>query len=196
MNVKEFGPRVRYIWYDERTPMAMKHDDAVKLAQGDVLCHFDDDDWSAPMRLTRQLEAIVLQDAHIVGLKLGYVLVKGQWMVFDHTGLKPPPDGVIGPVGNSLGGKLLGYHDGTAMFKRSVVGESSYGTHAVSQKVVFLNLLAAKQGVKTVVMDNQGLFIYVRHDKNTWQFGKALKLKPVAGPRFFPADDLEFYRSA
>lgn len=195
MNVKAFGPNVRYVWYSERASMAQKHNDALKMAQGDLLMHWDDDDWSSPLRMTRQVEPTLLWDFDVVGLKVNFVLVNGEFMVFKYSNVQRAfaPRRVIGPVGNSLGGRLLGYHDGSALFKRTIIKDADYGDHPVSQKVVFLNRLV-DNGAKTSVLENDGLFVYVRHDRNTWQFGDALRLVPVKAPFFFPKEEQEFYR--
>lgn len=194
-STKQFGSNVRYIRYPDRVLMAKKHNDALQLAQGELLVHWDDDDWSAPMRITRQVEPIMMLGVDVVGLKLWHVLNSGQFTMFAYTNKKPLPAGTfIGPVGNSLGGRLLGFHDGTALFRRSVIGDASYGAHQVSQKVIFLNRLI-DSGAKKYVLENQGLFVYVRHGTNTWQFGDALRLVPSPTPKYFPKEELEFYRA-
>lgn len=50
--------RVRYVGLTTRAPVARKLAWLTKLAYGDVLCLWDDDDWHGPTRIERQLEAI------------------------------------------------------------------------------------------------------------------------------------------
>jgi glycosyltransferase involved in cell wall biosynthesis len=51
-------PRIRVVRRDRRMTVGAKRNLACELAAGDVLAHWDDDDWMAPWRLTYQMEAI------------------------------------------------------------------------------------------------------------------------------------------
>jgi hypothetical protein len=48
-------PRIRYLRLDERRTMGFKHNLACELARGEIMCHWDDDDWNADRRLSYQL---------------------------------------------------------------------------------------------------------------------------------------------
>jgi glycosyltransferase involved in cell wall biosynthesis len=61
-------PRVRYIRLDKRLVLGAKRNLAVEAAQGDVVVHLDDDDWSRPDRLQVQFDALSRGDAEICGL--------------------------------------------------------------------------------------------------------------------------------
>jgi glycosyltransferase involved in cell wall biosynthesis len=50
--------RVRYVRLDRRTVLGTKRNIAAENARGDVLVHWDDDDWSHPARLARQAAAL------------------------------------------------------------------------------------------------------------------------------------------
>ena len=41
---------------------------ACEMARGDILAHFDDDDWYAPWRLTYQVEALTGARADLCGI--------------------------------------------------------------------------------------------------------------------------------
>jgi len=45
---------VRYV-IDERKPIGTKRNRCCELAQGEIICHFDDDDWSSPDRIAFQV---------------------------------------------------------------------------------------------------------------------------------------------
>ncbi len=62
-------PRVRYVRLDRRTTLGTKRNLACEEARGEVLVHWDDDDWSAPHRLTYQVGALVDRDAEACGLR-------------------------------------------------------------------------------------------------------------------------------
>jgi len=98
-------------------------------------------------------------------------------------------------VGNAMIAVNVPFMDGTAMFKRSVVGEMQYPTIEVGQKVVFLEGLE-RAGAKLKGMPNEDMYVYVRHGVNTWQYRNDRRLTPVERPTWFPPQDLAFYRGA
>lgn len=61
-------PRVRYFREDERRTIGDKRNRMCGLAAGEIIVHWDDDDWHAPDRLSRQLAAIEATGADICGL--------------------------------------------------------------------------------------------------------------------------------
>lgn len=61
-------PRIRYFRDDARRILGDKRNRLCDLARGEVIVHWDDDDWHAPDRLARQLAAIEANGADIVGL--------------------------------------------------------------------------------------------------------------------------------
>jgi glycosyltransferase involved in cell wall biosynthesis len=48
-------PRVRYIGLDERLILGEKRNHACELARGEIIVHWDDDDWQAPHRISYQV---------------------------------------------------------------------------------------------------------------------------------------------
>jgi predicted O-methyltransferase YrrM len=52
-------PRIRYVRMDERRTMGAKHNLACDLAQGEIICHWDDDDWMADWRLSYQIRELL-----------------------------------------------------------------------------------------------------------------------------------------
>lgn len=61
-------PRIRYFRETPRRALGDKRNRLCELARGDILLHWDDDDWHAPDRIARQLEAIEASGADICGL--------------------------------------------------------------------------------------------------------------------------------
>ena len=61
-------PRIRYFREETRRVLGDKRNRLCELARGDILVHWDDDDWHAPERLARQLAALDDSGADIVGL--------------------------------------------------------------------------------------------------------------------------------
>jgi hypothetical protein len=50
--------RIRYVRMERKSTMGAKHNLACELAQGEIIVHWDDDDWMADWRLTYQIEAV------------------------------------------------------------------------------------------------------------------------------------------
>jgi glycosyltransferase involved in cell wall biosynthesis len=61
-------PRVRYIGLERRLVLGAKRNLACEQARGDLIVHWDDDDWSASWRLRYQVEQLVASRADIAGL--------------------------------------------------------------------------------------------------------------------------------
>jgi hypothetical protein len=61
-------PRVRYVPLPERRTIGAKRNIGCQHAQGELIVHWDDDDWSAPWRLAYQVEMFLKQDVDVSGL--------------------------------------------------------------------------------------------------------------------------------
>jgi glycosyltransferase involved in cell wall biosynthesis len=60
-------PRVRYLRLNERLPLGEKRNRACDLARGDLIAHWDDDDWYAPHRLSTQVARLKARGAEVCG---------------------------------------------------------------------------------------------------------------------------------
>ncbi|HSF47352.1 MAG TPA: glycosyltransferase, partial [Burkholderiales bacterium] len=60
--------RIRYIRLDTRMSVGAKRNRACEQAQGDVIVHWDDDDWYSPRRLTYQIQALLEEEKAICGI--------------------------------------------------------------------------------------------------------------------------------
>ena len=58
---------IGYVRVPRRLTIGAKRNLACSRAQGDVVIHFDDDDWSAPQRMTDQVERLIATGAPITG---------------------------------------------------------------------------------------------------------------------------------
>src|SRR5689334_12979542 len=61
-------PSIRYIRLDTRHSIGAKRNMACEAARGEVIAHWDDDDWHAPHRLRYQAEALGNADKALCGL--------------------------------------------------------------------------------------------------------------------------------
>lgn len=65
--VKQMVPDAIYIHFAERQAIGNKRNQACEAASGDVICHFDDDDWSAPGRIRDQLTRLLESGKQMTG---------------------------------------------------------------------------------------------------------------------------------
>ena len=61
-------PRIRYIRLHSRHTIGAKRNIACREARGDIILHWDDDDWYAPWRISYQVNELLRRDAQICGL--------------------------------------------------------------------------------------------------------------------------------
>ena len=61
-------PRIRYLHFDRKRTIGAKRNLACQEAQGEIIVHWDDDDWTAPWRLRYQVENLLQEQADICGL--------------------------------------------------------------------------------------------------------------------------------
>lgn len=61
-------PRIHYVRRHDKLPIGPKRNVMAELATGDILVHWDDDDWSAPWRVSYQVAALLAGDGELCGL--------------------------------------------------------------------------------------------------------------------------------
>ncbi len=61
-------PRVRYLRLDCRMPLGAKRNLGCQEARGEIIVHWDDDDWMASWRLSYQVRALIESNAAVCGL--------------------------------------------------------------------------------------------------------------------------------
>ncbi len=60
--------RIRYIRLDRRMPIGAKRNLACEHARGEIILHWDDDDWHAPWQISYQVERLLAAQADVCGL--------------------------------------------------------------------------------------------------------------------------------
>ena len=76
--------RLRYVRLDGYHSIAAKRNLGCRLARGSLIAHWDDDDWYAPDRLSRQVAELIAHDAQVCGAGelLHYGLAQGAaWLL-------------------------------------------------------------------------------------------------------------------
>jgi glycosyltransferase involved in cell wall biosynthesis len=61
-------PRIRYLCQDHKNTLGAKRNLACQEARGEVIVHWDDDDWMASWRLRYQVESLLKEQADLCGL--------------------------------------------------------------------------------------------------------------------------------
>jgi glycosyltransferase involved in cell wall biosynthesis len=62
-------PSIRYFRLKEKQPVGTKRNLACEEARGDIIAHWDDDDWMSPRRLSYQVEALIRSSGEVCGLQ-------------------------------------------------------------------------------------------------------------------------------
>jgi glycosyltransferase involved in cell wall biosynthesis/SAM-dependent methyltransferase len=92
-------PRIRYLRHHRREPVGAKRNRACEEAHGDVIAHWDDDDWYAPQRLRLQVETLFAADVDVCGLDRVLFLDTGGQRAWEYI---YPPGGARWVYGATL----------------------------------------------------------------------------------------------
>jgi ADP-heptose:LPS heptosyltransferase len=71
-DVIPLDPRIRYLRLERRHTVGAKRNLACREARGEIILHWDDDDWYAPWRISYQVEQLLKADADICGIDRVY----------------------------------------------------------------------------------------------------------------------------
>lgn len=68
-NLIPADPRIRYVRMNEKKSMGAKHNIACEMAKGDIIVHWDDDDWMSDSRLSYQVADLLSRSSNsLLGL--------------------------------------------------------------------------------------------------------------------------------
>jgi glycosyltransferase involved in cell wall biosynthesis len=182
-------PGVRYIRITRRLSIGDKRNLACREARGEVVAHWDDDDWYAPDRLRHQAGPILGDEADLTGLENTYTLYlpSGEFW-------KAPPQ-----VHRQM--FYAGVHGGSIVFRRSILDRIvRYPSVNLAEDAALIHQ-ALHAGRRLMRQENPGVYAYVRHGRNTWRFEggetpAAAGWERIPPPRTFAEDDLAAYRAA
>jgi FkbM family methyltransferase len=78
--------QVRYVRLKGKRTLGAKRNECVKLCRGNLIMHWDDDDWMAPHRIGYQTEALLRAKAEVCGLRrmLFYELETGKVWLYEY----------------------------------------------------------------------------------------------------------------
>lgn len=163
--------RIRCIRVAPRTSIGAKRNEAVQLAQGELVAHWDDDDWYGDQRLSRQAAPILHNIADVTGLNDMLFMARAQAEFW------APSRALFRRmfVENVSGGSLL--------FRRSLwETHGRYPATSLREDADFL-LTVMAGGARLCRIPGRELHIYVRHDGNTWKFKEGQYLQQNAWTR-------------
>jgi glycosyltransferase involved in cell wall biosynthesis len=171
-------PRIRHIatGVAPRSIGAMRNE-ACRLARGDIVAHWDDDDWYGPGRLTRQVAAIRAGEADITGLRGSLMFDLAAWRFW-----RCRPD---------LHRRLFvrDVHGGTLVYRRRVWEQKAqFPDRSLAEDAIFLEQ-AVRRGARLRAVGAEGIFVYLRHDANAWQLACGVT-GGAAGWELVPEPDL------
>lgn len=62
-------PRIRYSRNAQKQSLGLKRNECIRRSRGGLIMHWDDDDWSAPHRITYQVDTLRRENADMCGLR-------------------------------------------------------------------------------------------------------------------------------
>jgi glycosyltransferase involved in cell wall biosynthesis len=142
-------PRVVYQRLPEVRSVGAKRNVACQLSEGELICHWDDDDWMAPNRLRRQVAALADGTADVCGTRelLHYRLQAGEAWLYQSL----PGDGP----------NLLG---ATLMYRRTSWAAHPFPDRQVGEDAAFVRQFPAE---RARVMPEHDFYVAVLHGGNT-----------------------------
>jgi glycosyltransferase involved in cell wall biosynthesis len=142
-------PRVRYVPLEHRLVLGEKRNRACELARGDIVVHWDDDDWQAPHRLSYQVAELERHGAALCGTnRVLYVdPIRGEAWRYDH----------LGSARDWVAGNALAY-------RRSCWQEQRFAPVPVGEDARFV---AGRRGTRPLLLDDHRFLVGVVHAGNT-----------------------------
>ncbi len=142
-------PRIRYIGLDERLVLGDKRNLACELARGELIVHWDDDDWQAPSRLSYQVRAMSAGGASLCGTRRTLYFDPATHKAWLHC----YPEGLRGWVaGNSL------------CYRRSLWDQNRFPSVAVGEDTRFV---WDRRAGKPLALDDYRFFAAIIHPGNS-----------------------------
>lgn len=158
--------RVRYMQLEKKKSLGSKRNLACEEARGDIIVHWDDDDWMSNWRLTYQVENLGRLGADACGLNqlLFYDLAGAKAWQYTHTGGKPWVSG------------------NTLCYTKGFGGANPFPDVNVGEDTRFL---WTSRGKRIMPLVDKGFYVALIHSRNT-----SAKNPRGAYWRPYPADEV------
>ncbi len=179
---------VTYLKLNRKVMLGEKRNIAIEHSSGDVILHWDDDDWYSVNRIRYQVNSLVNEGADICGLDGGvyYDILEDQfWCCEDRLHKTLFYAEVIG---------------GSICYRRSLWEKLGkfYPRSMLAEDSLFLRKIP--RSCRILKLPNQNALVYIRHTSNTWRFACGSFINPSEWIRIghnhaLPEVDLEYYRN-
>lgn len=161
---------IHYHRLGRRASIGAKRNLANSLAQGGIICLWDDDDWYSPQRVCYQTLPILYDECDLTGIQSAFLLSLSSGEVWSATA----------PLHRCMfEGDVAG---GTLTYRRAVAERITYPNTNLGEDASYLRRAVAA-GFRLKCLNNEGQFIYMRHDENTWMFEAGSFIDPNAWQR-------------
>ena len=180
---------IRYVYLKKRTSIGEKRNIACSMARGQIIAHWDDDDWYAPSRIRAQATPLLRGTAELTGLHNSHILCLPQGEFW-------------GPSDKLHRAMFVGnVHGGTLVYWKRIWEQGIRYPHINLAEDAMLIRNSLAKGNRLQAIDNAGVFVYVRHGRNAWAFEPGRFLDPAGwkrtlAPQTFPPGLLQDYRGA
>jgi glycosyltransferase involved in cell wall biosynthesis len=178
-------PAIRYLRLTSKCSTGAKRNRACEIARGNIVVLWDDDDWFSDNRISYQVAPLLSGRADVTAL--GNSMVYHQpsrqfWVCNSRLHSRMFYQSVIG---------------GTLAFRKRLWRNHGFPDVSEREDAAFLEMMLGR-GARLEKLPNAGVFIYVRHQSNTWQFMPGDFLdgegwQQVSPPAFLPEADRQFY---
>jgi glycosyltransferase involved in cell wall biosynthesis len=179
-------PRVRYLAPQYMHSVGGKRNIACEAASGEIICHWDDDDWYAPTRLSYQVVPLLTGEADMTGLHLQSVLdlepMQG-WRCPDATLPRPG---------------VQGLHHGTLLYWRHLwANRARFQDTSDGEDTRFVRRLI-NLGTRVYTLPCLGQHVYIRHYDNGWRYQPGTTIdtevwEQMDAGKYIPPEDMGFY---
>jgi len=142
--------RIRYFHFDRRLMLGEKQNLGCELAAGEVVCHWDDDDWSASSRIAEHVKALIHSRKSVTGYHSIMFYDEIQHRAWRYQG---PLDWV---VGSSL------------CYLKSYWEDNPFPCMSVGQDTCMV--LQARTRLQLFALPGQGQMVARRHSSNASPF--------------------------
>ncbi|HJT55896.1 MAG TPA: glycosyltransferase family 2 protein [Ktedonobacteraceae bacterium] len=156
-----------------------------RIARGEIICQWDDDDWFSPQRLSLQVEPILRGEADVTALRMVHML---------HAST-----GVLWECSEDVHRALFSHNvrAGTLMYRASYWRDGlRYEDSSHGEDVAFLRGLLAK-GARLQPVVAPGAYVCIRHGSNVTAEIDGLDLpgwQQIPMEQVLPEDDRAFYK--
>lgn len=179
-----------YLFFGKFSPFSIgfKRNITCSFASGDIICHWDDDDWYAPNRLSLQVHPILEDQADVTALTMTHLLRTSDMSLWC-------PD-------TEMRNALFphGVKAGTLMYLASYWKKGiMYNDTNQGEDIQFLETLSTQgERARCAQLHHPGAFLCVRHDENI-----SPEIEGIEKPhwtrdeveRYLSEEEQSFYRS-